>query len=179
MRWKALVAVVAISAVAVIFAVFYMDSFVKGKIESAGSSAVGAKVTLGSLNISLSEQSVSIANLQVADPDDPWRNLFEMKSANFDFSLPQLLLGRLIIENLEADTPRWGTKRKSYGGIKTEPPPAEKAAAKKAAEPAPKSEGKRFDIDWSKYLPKVDMGKELSVESIVNPEKMESLKKLE
>ena len=176
MRWKALIAVVAISAVTVIFAVFYMDSFVKGKIESEGSSAVGAKVTLGSLNISFSEQSVTIGNLQVADPDDPWTNLFEIKSANFDFSLPQLLLGRLIIENVEADTPRWGTKRKSYGGIKTDSKPAEKVAPDKTS---PTTDRKRFDIDWSKYLPKVDMGKEFSVESIVNPEKMESLKKLE
>lgn len=172
MRWKALAAVLALSAAAVIIAIFYMDSFVKGKIESEGSSAVGAKVTLGSLNISLSEQSVTITDLQVADPDDPWKNLFEMKSAKFDFSLPQFLLGRLIIENVAMDTPRWGMKRKSYGGIKKESKPV-----KKAAPPAPK--GKGFDIDWSKYLPKVDLQKEFSVESIVNPEKMESLKKLE
>ncbi len=152
MRWKVLVVLVALGAASAVFGVFYMDSFVKGRIESAGSSAVGAKVSLGGLTISLMEQSVLIEGLEVADPDDPWQNLFEMRSAYFDFSLPKLLMGNLIIEKVTADTPRWGTKRDSYGGIKKEPEAAkaETPAPEKGAPSASTPAKKGFDIDWQK-----------------------------
>lgn len=181
MRWKVLAVLVALTAASAVFTVFYMDSFVKGKIESAGSSAVGAKVSLEGFAISLRNQSVLIEGMEVADPDDPWQNLFEIRSVYFDFSLPQLLMGNLIIEKVTADTPRWGTKRDSYGGIKKEPEAAkvEAPASEKGAPPASAPAKKGFDIDWQKYLPKVDLTKEFSVESVVNPEKMGSLKKLD
>lgn len=181
MRWKVLAVLIALTAATAVFAVFYLDSFVKGKIESAGSSAVGAKVSLQGLTISFTNQSVLIEGLEVADPDDPWQNLFEIRSAYFDFSLPQLLMGNLIIEKMTADTPRWGTKRDSFGGIKKEPKAAkvEAPAPEKGAPSASAPAKKGFDIDWQKYLPKIDLQKEFSVESVVNPEKMGSLKKLD
>lgn len=181
MRWKVLAVLIALTAASAVFAVFYMDSFVKGRIESAGSSAVGAKVSLEGLTISLMEQSVLIEGMEVADPDDPWQNLFEIRSAYFDFSFAKLLMGNLIIEKVTVDTPRWGTKRGSYGGIKKEPEAVkvEAPATEKAAPPVSAPAKKGFDIDWQKYLPKVGLTKEFSAESVVNPEKMESLKKLD
>lgn len=167
MRWKVLAVLFALTAATSVFTVFYLDSFLKGKIESVGSSIVGAKVSLESLDLSLTRQAVRITGLQVANPGDPWKNMFELKSAEFDFSLIDLLVGKVKIEKLAADRPMWDTARESYGGLKQKSSPKKEKPKKGAG------------INWSKYLPSVDLKKEFSIDSVVNPEKMQSLKKIE
>jgi uncharacterized protein (TIGR03545 family) len=140
--------------------------YVKGKIEDAGRDTVGTKVTLADLDIDFRNQSVTITNLQIPDPDNLWENMFEIRSANFDFSLGDLLMGHYVIDNLSADTPRWGTKRDSWGGLK-----------KSDKKPSPESELlSTLGIDWKQYLPAPNIPKDFDVKEIVKPEKMKSVK---
>jgi len=166
MRWKLLIAIAAVVAAAVFFTVNYLDPIVKKKIETVGTERVGAKVSLDRLEISIKNQSIKITGLQVANPDDPWKNIFELKSATVDFSLPYLLLKRVVIGDISVDSPVWGSKRKTFGGI---------TAQKKT--PAPVSAG--LNIDWKKYLPAGDLMKKFDPKKLVNPETMKSLKQLD
>ncbi len=167
MRWKLLIVIAAVVAVTVFITVNYLDSFVKNKIETIGTEKVGAKVSLDRLEISIKNQSVKITGLQVANPDDPWKNIFEFKSATVDFSLPYLLLKRVVIDSISVDSPVWGSKRKTFGGI----------TAAQEKKPAPVSAGS--NMDWKKYLPAGDLMKKFDTKKLVNPESMKSLKQLE
>ncbi len=202
MRWKVLIGVITLVAGSVVFSIMYLDSFVKGKIEDIGSGVVGAKVSLESLDISLKKQSVTFLGLEVADPKAPMTNILELKSASFDFSLPDALMGHIFIENILVDTPMFGTKRKTSGALPKKAKPKEqpkgkvakavdKAAAKakqKALEATGKAVAKEkqkvkqefsADIDWKRYLPDIDPSKGVDPKQFVNKESMSSLKELD
>ncbi|MEE8483553.1 MAG: hypothetical protein V3S46_03065, partial [Nitrospinota bacterium] len=103
-----------------------------------------------------------------------------------------LLSGRLRIEKMAAVTPKWGAKRETWGGIeikekkKAEKDGKESIVGKgldKAVEFG-KGKGKEqlskegIDLDWSKYLPSENLIKDFDVKKIVNPENMDSLKRI-
>ena len=166
MRWKVLLGIVAVVSLVVVFYTFFLDSYAKAKIEGGVSSITRSKVEIDDLYINIKKQSVTITGFHIADPKDPWRNMFELRSAKFDFSLGDALMGHFVIDNLSADTPQWGTKRETWGGL-------EKEVSK---EDASKS---RKGIEWKKYLPSMDFAKEFDFSKLVKLEELESVKKLE
>ncbi|MDH5542094.1 MAG: hypothetical protein OEY64_03925 [Nitrospinota bacterium] len=166
MRWKVLFGILAVVSLVVIFYTFFLDSYAKAKIIDAVSSVTRSKVEIDNLYIDIRKQSVTISGFHVADPKDPWKNMFEIKSASFDFSLGDALMGHFVIDNLSADTPQWGTKRETWGGLKKK-------------ETSEKEEKPKKGIEWKKYMPSFDFVKDFDFQKLAKLEDMESVKKLE
>ncbi len=105
---------------------FFIDRWVEAGLEYAGENAVGAKVEIDHLSVTLSPVGLKFARLQVADPDDPWKNLFETGKVQFAMNFGQLLRGKYIIETAEVNDLIVGTKRTTDGSL----PEGRRVAAK-------------------------------------------------
>jgi uncharacterized protein (TIGR03545 family) len=96
---------------------FFLDGWVESGLETAGESLVGARVEIDHLRLSLSPLGIRFARMQVANPDDPWKNLFETRTVQFSLDLNQLLRGKYIIEQMEVNDIILGTKRTTDGSL--------------------------------------------------------------
>jgi len=202
MRIKAVIGVIAFCVAVAVFSIFDLDTFVKNKIEFYGSEAVGAKVSIASLNISITKQAVTLKGLEVANPKEPFTNMFALERVAFDFSLPDALMGHILIENISVDTPTWGTKRKTSGAYTRKKKPAPKPDGKitkalkkgankvvgKVSKEASKQVKNKFgktnkklkaELDWKKHLPVTDFSKSFNAEEFIKSGSMSSLKELD
>jgi uncharacterized protein (TIGR03545 family) len=111
---------------AVILLVLYLflDRWVEAGLEAAGESAVGAKVEIDHLRLTLSPLGMEWARLQVANPNDPWRNTFETGKVKFAMDFGQLLRGKFIVQTMEINELILGTRRSTDGSL---PKPAHPA----------------------------------------------------
>jgi uncharacterized protein (TIGR03545 family) len=96
---------------------FFIDTWVRIGLEAGGEAAVGAKVEIEGLHVSLSPLGMRWTRLQVADPHDGWRNLFETRDVRFAMDFGQLLRNKYIIRSMEVDELILGTKRTTDGSI--------------------------------------------------------------
>jgi uncharacterized protein (TIGR03545 family) len=96
---------------------FFLDSWIESGLETAGESLVGAKCEIDYLKVSVFPPGIRFIRLQVADPDDPWKNLFETGQVEFSMDFGQLLRGKYIIETMEVNDLILGTKRTSDGSL--------------------------------------------------------------
>jgi uncharacterized protein (TIGR03545 family) len=111
--------------VAIISIVVYLfiDRWIESGIESAGESAVGAKVEIDNLRVTVNPIAIEFKRLQVANPNDVWKNIFETGKVRFSLNFGQLLRGKYIIETMEINDIVLGTKRTTSGYIPKKPEP--------------------------------------------------------
>ncbi|MDH5179507.1 MAG: TIGR03545 family protein [Gammaproteobacteria bacterium] len=130
-RWKGLIAFVLIVGLSAVFFIFYIDSLIKWSIEASGTRIVGAKVELGSAKFSFSPLGVQLRSLQVTNPDKPMENIVEISKIAFNMDSGNLLLRKVIIEEMTVDNVQLNTPRKKSGALKkkAEPAPAKKPDA--------------------------------------------------
>ena len=127
---KKFVYFVLIPAVVVLLAVYlFVDTWVRLGLEAGGEAAVGAKVEIEGLHVSLSPIGIRWSRLQVADPHDGWKNLCETGNVRFAMDFGQLLRGKYVIHDMEIDQLILGTKRTTDGTL----------PSKRTAEAAPPS----------------------------------------
>jgi uncharacterized protein (TIGR03545 family) len=100
----------------------FVDRWVESGLESAGEAVVGAKVEIDNLHLSLSPIAIQFSRLQVANPKDPWTNVFESGKVRFSLDFGQLLRGKYIIETMEVNNLILGTKRATDGSLPKAPP---------------------------------------------------------
>jgi uncharacterized protein (TIGR03545 family) len=103
---------------------FFINRWVTLGLEAAGEAAVGAKVEIEGLHLSLSPLGMRWARLQVADPHDGWHNLFETRNVRFAMDFGQLLRAKYIIQAMEIDELILGTPRTTDGSLPHKPEPA-------------------------------------------------------
>jgi len=98
---------------------FYLlsDRFIENSLEGFGESVVGAKVEIENLSFSLLGLSISWDRLQVADPNDTWKNLFETGTVAFDMQVAPLARKKINIDLVEVSGIRVGTRRATDGSI--------------------------------------------------------------
>ncbi|HCA80458.1 MAG TPA: hypothetical protein DEP53_12070 [Bacteroidetes bacterium] len=101
---------------------FFLAGWIESSLESAGEAIVGARVEIDHLSLSLSPIAVQFTHLQVANPRDPWKNIFETGRVRFALNFGQLLRGKYIIETAEVNNLIIGTKRSTNGSIPRPPP---------------------------------------------------------
>ncbi len=126
MRPKGLIALAVIVLLVAGLAYLLSDRFIESSLESAGESMVGAKVEIDNLNFSLVGLSISLDRLQVTNPNDTWKNLFETGKMAFDMEAAPLARKKVIINNITIADIRVGTKRATDGALPPrpqEPPP--------------------------------------------------------
>ncbi|MET1255003.1 TIGR03545 family protein [Aliikangiella maris] len=90
---------------------------IKGSIEEMGSEALGAKVELESVDLSLFPLGVSLNHLVAADPNAPMSNLFDAQKITFAVDSSMLLWKKVIIDELTIDGVKSGTQRQTSGEL--------------------------------------------------------------
>jgi uncharacterized protein (TIGR03545 family) len=126
MRPKGLIGLAVIILLVVGIAYLLSDRFIESHLESAGESIVGARVEIDNLNFSLAGLSISLDRLQVTNPNDTWKNMFETGKMAFDMEAAPLARKKVIINNITIADIRVGTKRVTDGALPPrpqEPPP--------------------------------------------------------
>ncbi|GMO60683.1 MAG: hypothetical protein Ta2A_06760 [Treponemataceae bacterium] len=129
---------------AFIFFTILMNPLLERAIEGALQNAFEAKVDIKSFNLNLLRFKVGFRSMTIANSEEPMTNLLEMSRTEIRL-LPQAVLrGKIYIEEIRADSIRFGTPRKTSGAIFT---PEQLA---KRHEPKPKSSAPPL-VDLEKF----------------------------
>lgn len=151
-----LVFLVFVVLVAVFWFVF-ADYLVKRGIEKAGSRIVGAKVELAEADLTLIPFGVGLKKLQVTNPDEPMRNMFEIEHIRLAMEIGYLLQRKVVGEEMTIDGVRFDTPRKVSGQLMDKPSKQEKNGRKETG---------------SFSIPKLSF---TDVESVLKKEKLQTL----
>jgi uncharacterized protein (TIGR03545 family) len=169
---------------------FFIDNWITSGLEYAGEKAVGAKVEIDRLHLTINPIGIEFARLQVANPDSGWKNIFETGNVRFALNFGQLLRGKYIIETMEVNNLILGTHRTSDGSI---PKPKEHSASQSSADnstgksltnlssltgqakavlyPQDSKTSTSFDIDKIK--------RELKIDSLLNPNNLATFRRVD
>lgn len=117
MRPKGLIGLLVVVLIVAGLGYLLSDKFIERQLESIGESIVGAKVEIDNLNFSLVGLAISFDRLQVTNPNDTWKNMFETGRVSFDMEVAPLARKKVIINDVTIADIRIGTKRASDGKI--------------------------------------------------------------
>ncbi|MCI0707565.1 MAG: TIGR03545 family protein [Ignavibacteriae bacterium] len=170
-----LVPVVVVAAVTYLF----IDDWVEAGMEAAGEAVVGAKVEIDDLTLTLSPIAIEFSRLQVANPKDPWKNIFETGKVRAALDFGQLLRRKYIIETVEVNELILGTKRETDGSLPKEP------VEEKPAEPAELSvvqEAAATVTGQVQQAPMFDLEKlkrEFNIDSLLNVQNLRAVQHID
>ncbi len=162
----------------------FIDSWVASGLEAAGEAMTGAKVEFSGVAVSLSPIGLRWSRLQVADPKEPMKNLFETGKVQFALNFAQLLRGKYIVESMEVNDFIVGTPRTTSGALPKKP--VEKEAPEEKAKASGGGPGMFTSLteEASSALglskiqtPNFDLAsikKNLNTDSLLNPKNLES-----
>ncbi len=149
---------------------FFLDGWIESSLESAGEGIVGARVEIDHLTLSLSPIAVQFARLQVANPRDPWKNVFETGKVRFALNFSQLLRGKYIVETMEVNNLVIGTKRSTNGSIPKTPSSSGQSSIFAEATAALVQEAQKAPVfDLAKIR------KELKIDSLLNVQNLRTI----
>lgn len=111
----ALAAIVLVGSVAVTYLI--KDSTIKDYASRKMTQANGAEVNLESLDLSALAGSISASGIQVTDPQKPQNNQLSIEKVAADASLYNLLLGKLVMEQVELSNIKFDQQRSTPGTI--------------------------------------------------------------
>ena len=111
----ALAVIVLVGSVIVTYLI--KDSTIKDYASIKMTQANGAEVNLESLNLSALAGSVSVSGIQVTDPQKPQNNQLSIEKVAADASLYNLLLGKLVMEQVELSNIKFDQQRSTPGTI--------------------------------------------------------------
>ena len=170
MRKKGIIILIVIIAIFAVIVYFAQDRYLERGLEKALQAIAGAKVEINNFHFSLLKAECSWNRIQIANKNDPWRNILETGRASFDLETRPLFWRRVIIKEMVVEDVRSGTQRKSDGSLpkKVEPPskPGEPGIAEKAKKALEKQLGEIPIFDLS------GLGKKLKIDSLVNVENL-------
>ncbi len=179
MRKKGVISLVIFIALIVALTFIFTDSWLEHTMESAGSSIVGAKVEFDGVDFSLLHLRMRWQRLQVTDPKDTWKNLFETGKTEFALELEPLLTKKIIIDNLQLEGLRFSTKRETDGKLPEKPSkPEEKSKVVLAVQnELEKATAKMPVMNLQQYSRKVNVDSLWKMIDLRSPQKIDSLKK--
>jgi len=157
----------------------FIDSWIESGFEYAGEKIVGAKVEIDNLRLSINPIGMEFSRLQVANPNDGWKNMFETGKVQFALNFGQLLRGKFIIETMEVNNLILGTKRTTDGTIpkqkEVDKPEEESTSLQDLA--TAKTETKEEKSSPSFDLDKIKQN--LKLDSLLNPNNLATLRQLD
>ncbi|MFQ5822623.1 MAG: TIGR03545 family protein [bacterium] len=173
MRPKGLTGLLVIVILVGITAYLLSDKFIERGIEKAGESIIGAKVEIDNLNFSLLGLSISLDRLQVANPNDTWKNLFETGRMSFDMEFTPLIRKKIIINDVSVADIRIGTERKTDGSISKNKTKKTPGWVDKASKSLMKQ------VSSAPVLNLDNLKKKVNVDSLIATIDIESIKRIE
>ncbi|MCQ2576146.1 MAG: TIGR03545 family protein [Treponema sp.] len=144
-RWAPLIAV-AVSLVLLVGGVTLTKNMIIRKIiVNTCESIFEAKCDIGYVNLSFLDASFKVKKLEVANKNEPMKNLFQVDYISVDFNLLQLLRSRFVADELAVEGVETNTDRKTSGDISAKlQAKLEKKKAKQAKRAAKAAEDSAF-----------------------------------
>lgn len=127
-RWKGLIGFAIVTMALALFFLLFIDSIIKSGIEYAGTGMVGARVELNKAEFRFSPLGMQLQRLQVTNPDEPMRNIVDIRTISFNLDGLNLLRRKVLINEMRVDGVRLNTRRGRSGAIKKPKPAPEKPA---------------------------------------------------
>jgi len=116
-RWWGLAAFFGLILILALAWYFLAPVIIKNSIENLGSEALGAKVEIESVDLTLFPVSVSIKQLAAANPQQPMENIFESEQIEFAVDTESLLWKKVVIDKLVLTGVKTATARETSGEI--------------------------------------------------------------
>ncbi|MCL2390363.1 MAG: TIGR03545 family protein [Endomicrobia bacterium] len=129
-RTTFIIPAVIITALIIVFFIFYFDVYLKKAFICAGEAAFGAKVEIGSVKTTFTKLSLNVNALKIGDKDNEFTNLIDIDNINFKVRFIPLLSKKVIIDNMSVGGLKWGTARKTSNKL----PPKKKKEKKPGEE---------------------------------------------
>jgi len=124
-----------VTAAVIIFFAIFANPLLEKAMELGLEAAFEAKSDVDNLRLKLVPLSISLSGLTIANRDSPMTNLIQMGKTRISLRTQAVLRGKIYIEEIRADTIRFGTPRKFSGAL-----PAKPAKVKKEKEEKPKDD---------------------------------------
>ncbi len=93
------------------------DSTIKDYASGTMTRANGAEVSLDDLDLSILTGAVSVSGIDVTDPENPSNNQLTIGKVAADASLYNLLLGRVVVEEVIVSNVKFNQKRSTPGKV--------------------------------------------------------------
>lgn len=171
MRKSALITLIILVILVAVFWFFFQDRYLERAAESTLELVAGAKVEIDAFHLSILKLECSWDRLQIANKNNPWKNLLETGRAAFKIEGRPLFWKRFVIQEMALEDVRSGTARATDGSLpQPEPEPDAEPGLieEKAAELQQKiMQMPVFDLEA--------LGTKLKIDSIVNVENLHSV----
>ncbi|MCL2761879.1 MAG: hypothetical protein FWD36_01550 [Treponema sp.] len=125
---------IVIGGIVLFFAVF-ANPLLTFALEKGLEAAFEAKADVNRLRLSAIKFEIAIESITVANRDKPMTNLFEMGKTRIKLKPEAVLMGKVYIEEIRADSLRFGTPRTVSGAIPRRPPKPPKEKPPKSDSP--------------------------------------------
>jgi len=180
LRKKGLIFLLVFIGIIFVLSIIFTDWWLENQLETAGSSIVGARVEFEGVDFSLFKMHIKWRRLQVTDPKNTWRNLFETGKAEFDLALEPLLTKKILIENFRLEDLRFNTPRETDGKLEKKPEkPSKGSKIFQTIEAHLKQETARMPVfNPGKYTRKINVDSLWKLVDLKSPAKIDSLKKV-
>ncbi len=116
-RKAGVVVAILVLAVSAVATNLMKNNVVKDYAATTMTQANGAEVNLEELDLSLLAGAVSVSGIQVTDAENPQNNQVSVEKISADASMYDLLLGRLVMENVEVSNVKFDQKRATPGKL--------------------------------------------------------------
>ena len=125
----------AVVAGLVIFFTVFANPLLERALEKGLESIFEAKSDVTNFRLSVLKFRIAIGSITVANRDSPMKNLFQMGKTEIRLKPEAILRGKIYIEEIRADTIRFGTARTVSGALPRRPPKAKEEKPKSDAPP--------------------------------------------
>ena len=116
-RWWGIVVFIVLLTVLVLAWYLLAPTLIGNAIEDFGSEALGAKVEVSEVELSLFPVSVTLNKLVAADPDRPMQNIFESEKVSFSVDSESLFWKKIVVDELTLQGVKTGTARQQSGEL--------------------------------------------------------------
>lgn len=117
MRWKALYILAGLAILFWVVGTCFGGFILKWSLENSLETVTGARVDVSSVSLNLIRLGVRIGDIQIANPNNTWRNLIQAKDIRFQADPIPLLYGKIVIEEIAVEELMINTKRKTDGKL--------------------------------------------------------------
>jgi uncharacterized protein (TIGR03545 family) len=105
----------------VVFFVFFANSLLEKALETGLEAIFEAKVEADNFRLSILKFEISLSGLTIADRDSPMKNLIQFDRMAVRLRPNAVLRGKIYIEEIRADSIRFGTARTVSGALPDKP----------------------------------------------------------